>query len=66
MIYWHSLADFLAMGGYAGYVWGSFGVTVAILVIEPIVVARRRRETISRLKRQMRAESGGSSRKQAE
>jgi len=56
-IYWNSLGDFLAMGGYGLYVWGSFGLTALIMAIEPIVVARHRKTTISRLKRQLRAES---------
>ncbi|HJW25295.1 MAG TPA: heme exporter protein CcmD [Rhodocyclaceae bacterium] len=55
-IYWNSLSDFLAMGGYAGYVWGSFGVTALILVLEPLLVAKRKKETIRRLKRLMHAE----------
>ena len=57
MIYWKSFADFIHMGGYGLYVWGSFGLTAAIMVIEPIVVARTRKTTIARLKRQLRAES---------
>ena len=57
MIYWHSFSDFLHMGGYGRYVWGSFGVTALIMIVEPIVVARNRKNTISRLKRQLRAES---------
>ena len=57
MIYWNSFADFLHMGGYGLYVWGSFGVTALIMIVEPIVVARNRKNTISRLKRQLRAES---------
>jgi len=57
MIYWHSFADFIAMGGYGTYVWGSFGVTALIMLIEPIVVARNRKTTIARLKRQLRAET---------
>ena len=57
MIYWNSFADFLHMGGYGLYVWGSFGLTAAIMVIEPIMVARTRKTTIARLKRQLRAES---------
>ena len=55
-LYWNSLADFLAMGGYAGYVWGSFGATALIMAVEPILVARHRTATIARLKRQLRAE----------
>lgn len=57
MIYWNSFADFLAMGGYGFYVWGSFGATALILAIEPIVVARNRKTTIARLQRQLRAEA---------
>ena len=57
MIYWNSFSDFIAMGGYGLYVWGSFGVTAAIMAIEPILVARNQKTTIARLKRQLRAES---------
>mgnify|MGYP003503968926 FL=1 len=57
MIHWNSFADFLAMGGYGLYVWGSFGVTALIMAVEPIMVARNQRLTIARLKRQLRAES---------
>lgn len=32
--YWTSVADFLAMGGYGLYVWGSFGVTALVLALE--------------------------------
>ncbi len=44
-IYWNSLAEFLAMGGYAPYVWGSFGVTAFIMASE-IVALRRRQRTL--------------------
>ena len=57
MIHWNSFADFIAMGGYGFYVWGSFGATALIMAIEPIVVARNRKNTIARLKRQLRAEN---------
>lgn len=57
MIHWNSLADFLAMGGYGFYVWGSFGMTALIMLIEPIAVARNRKITIPRLNRQLRAET---------
>ena len=66
MIHWNSFSDFLAMGGYGLYVWGSFGVTALIMIIEPIMVARNRRTTIARLKRQMRAETRTENRNAAE
>ena len=55
-MHWNSFADFIAMGGYAGYVWGSFGATALILIIEPMLALRRHRLTVSRLKRLLRAE----------
>ena len=66
MIHWNSFADFIAMGGYGVYVWGSFGVTALIMIIEPIMVARNRRTTIARLNRQMRAETRTENRNAAE
>ncbi len=49
---WHSLSDFLSMGGYAGYVWGSFGVTAAALLIESVLLVHRRREAVRGLRKQ--------------
>jgi heme exporter protein D len=57
MIHWNSFSDFIAMGGYGLYVWGSFGVTALIMAIEPIVAIRNQKTLIARLKRQIRAES---------
>ena len=36
---WESWAQFWSMGGYAIYVWGSVGVTAALLALE-VVLAR--------------------------
>ncbi|MDR1994490.1 heme exporter protein CcmD [Azonexus sp.] len=65
MIYWNSIGDFLAMGGYGFYVWGSFGVTALVMAIEPILVARQRKNTIARLKRQLRADARAENRSPA-
>lgn len=43
MMEWKSLSEFLAMGGYALYVWVSFGVTALCLMVEVAVVRRRYR-----------------------
>ena len=66
MIYWSSFSDFIAMGGYGCYVWGSFGVTALIMAIEPIVVIRNRKSTIALLKRQLRADARAENRNAAE
>jgi heme exporter protein D len=36
--------EFLAMGGYAWYVWGSYGVTFALLALEVFFLTRRIRK----------------------
>lgn len=36
---WTSWTDFVAMGGYGAYVWGSVGVSAALLVLE-VALAR--------------------------
>lgn len=41
------MSDFFAMGGYGGYVWGSFLVTALCMVVE-VVQLRRRRRTLWR------------------
>ncbi len=66
MIHWNSFSDFLAMGGYGLYVWGSFGVTVLIMAVEPMLVVRNRKTTIARLKRQLRADARAENRNTAE
>lgn len=34
------------MGGYGLYVWGSFGVTAALMLVEPVLAARRHRKAL--------------------
>lgn len=53
---WNSPAEFFAMGGYALYVWGSFGVCAIALAVEPILVAKRRNEILRSLRRERIAE----------
>ena len=38
-----SLSEFLAMGGYGLYVWGSLGMCAAVVVAELMVIRFRRR-----------------------
>jgi heme exporter protein D len=40
---WKSAGDFFAMGGYGLYVWGSYGVVAAWMLLEPMLVLRRHR-----------------------
>ena len=52
---WGSLDNFLAMGGYGLYVWGSYAVTLALMVAELALLARRRRALRSRVRPAMEA-----------
>jgi heme exporter protein D len=47
---WGSAAAFFAMGGYAPYVWGSYGVVALCIVIEVLVLRARRRAALARLR----------------
>jgi heme exporter protein D len=47
------VSEFLGMGGYAFYVWGSFGATVAVLAWN-VVAPRLER---GRLRRKLREEA---------
>ena len=40
---WGSIAAFAAMGGYAGFVWGSYAVTAACVALELGFLLQRRR-----------------------
>ncbi len=35
------MSEFLAMGGYAWYVWGSYGLTFALLLLEIVFLMKR-------------------------
>ena len=52
---WRSVGEFLAMGGYGPYVWGSYGVTLLVMAAELIGVRRRRRAAVSELRGLSRA-----------
>ncbi|AJP47751.1 hypothetical protein PG1C_03285 [Rugosibacter aromaticivorans] len=38
---WNSIGEFFAMGGYALYVWSSFGACAWLMVAEPFLVRQR-------------------------
>ena len=45
-MYWHGWHDLLHMGGYAFYVWTSFGVTFAAMIIEIWMLHLRKKTKI--------------------
>jgi heme exporter protein D len=38
---WDSVQAFFDMGGYAAYVWGSFGFTALAMLVEVVSLRRR-------------------------
>lgn len=55
---WDSWSAFWQMGGAGFYVWGSYGLTLFLIVVELLLVFRRRRDTLIRLQRLRRAHGG--------
>ncbi|HEX9685220.1 MAG TPA: heme exporter protein CcmD [Burkholderiales bacterium] len=43
---WASWSDFVAMGGYALYVWGSYAVTAGLIAVEVVMLRIRRRNAL--------------------
>lgn len=55
---WHSWSEFFAMGGYALYVWGSFGLCAVAMIAEPWLLRRRRLQIERSLQRRRRSGRG--------
>jgi heme exporter protein D len=51
---WGGWNEFWAMGGYAPFVWGSYGVTVAALALEAWLAKSRRRRALAEAERTRR------------
>jgi heme exporter protein D len=48
------MMEFVSQGGYAGYVWGAFGMTFGLLLIEVLQLRSSRKTTLTRLARLLR------------
>ncbi len=46
-MHWNSFADFVHMGGYGLYVWGSYGAALVVMLIEPLLAVQRRRRALA-------------------
>ena len=43
---WNSAAEFFAMGGYGYYVWASYGATLVLMLVEPVLARRRHAQAL--------------------
>jgi heme exporter protein D len=53
---WNSVSEFFAMGGYAFYVWGSFGLTALVMIGEPLLIRAQRKATLRSLRNELLSE----------
>lgn len=53
------MTDFLLMGGYAAYVWSSYGITLIVLVANIWAAYRRHAEMLERAGREDRTKAPG-------
>ena len=44
---WGSWENFLAMGGYAFYVWGSYLATLGLIIAEIVLLGLRKRSALA-------------------
>ena len=50
-------SEFFHMGGYAFFVWTSYGITFAVLLANIISPIMQRKKTIARIKRAIKREA---------
>lgn len=58
LVAWGSLDAFLTMGGYGLYVWGSFGISALVMVLEPVLIRQRHRQALQQLVQELQAQEG--------
>ena len=54
---WNSVSEFFEMGGYAFYVWGSFGLTALVMLAEPLLIRARRKAVLQSLRNEIQSEN---------
>lgn len=48
------MMEFVSQGGYAGYVWGAFGMTFGLLLVEILQLRGSHKTTLNRIARLLR------------
>jgi len=51
-----SWSEFFEMGGYAFFVWTSYGLTLAVILLNIVMPVLHRKKVINRVKRAIRRE----------
>ena len=50
---WASASDFFHMGGYGLYVWGSYAVTLLLMLAEPWLAVQRHQQALRQAKQHL-------------
>jgi heme exporter protein D len=50
-MHWNSFEEFIHMGGYGLYVWGSYGLTLLLMLVEPLLAKRRQNRAFAHIGR---------------
>lgn len=56
-MYFHSLADFLAMGGHGFYVWTAYGIALVVVLWHFVWLHHQNRQIKQRILRQLEREA---------
>jgi heme exporter protein D len=52
----NSISEFFAMGGYGFYVWGSFGLSAAVMLVESLQIRSHRAALLRHLRQELSSE----------
>ena len=56
---WASFGEWLAMGGYAAYVWPSIGLAIGTLLLNMVMARRRHAQALQRALRRLKIDGNG-------
>ena len=56
-MHWQDASDFFSMGGRGGFVWGAYGVMLALLAIESLLARRRHRSASAAVRQRLADEA---------
>lgn len=52
-MYFDTFADFIAMGTHGPYVWSAYGLTILVVVLNFMAIARQRKNTLATIRQKL-------------
>jgi heme exporter protein D len=56
---WGSLSNFVHMGGYGPYVWGSYGMCLGLIAVEILLLRGRRGQAVAEVRQAIARQAMG-------